>query len=113
MDNINWLDEIDVAITVCDEKGIISYMNKKSEQTFEKDGGRELIGTSLYDCHDDNAKRQIKEQMRDMKLNCYTIEKKGKKKLIYQVPCIEDEKLKGIAELSFVIPEEMPHFKRD
>ncbi len=45
--------------------------------------------------------------------NVYTIEKKGKKKLIYQAPWFLDGAFGGLVELSLEIPFEMPHFIRD
>jgi hypothetical protein len=45
--------------------------------------------------------------------NVYTIEKNGKKKIIYQTPWMDGDVCKGIVELSLEIPFEMPHFKRD
>ncbi len=51
--------------------------------------------------------------MAKQQANVYTIEKHGKKKLIYQTPWYRDGKYAGFIELSLVIPEEMPHFIRD
>jgi hypothetical protein len=45
--------------------------------------------------------------------NVYTIQKKGKKKLIYQAPWFEGGRTAGFVELSFEIPWDMPHFNRD
>jgi hypothetical protein len=44
--------------------------------------------------------------------NVYTIEKRGVKKLIYQVPWTRDGIYAGFVELSLEIPFEMPHFVR-
>jgi hypothetical protein len=45
--------------------------------------------------------------------NVYTIEKKGKKKLIYQAPWFHNGAFGGLVELSLEIPFETPHFIRD
>jgi hypothetical protein len=46
--------------------------------------------------------------------NIYTIQKKGRKKLICQVPWFQqDGSVGGLVELSIPLPEEMPHFNRD
>jgi len=37
------------------------------------------------------------------------IEKRGRKKIIYQTPWMDGEIFKGIVELSLEIPFEMPH----
>ena len=39
---MDWLKEINAAITICDKQGIIVYMNEKSEQVFKNDGGKNL-----------------------------------------------------------------------
>jgi transcriptional regulator with PAS, ATPase and Fis domain len=108
----NWIKEFPSAITVCDAEGIILEMNDKSAETLEKDGGYNLIGKSLIDCHPEPAKSKLKEMMKTQSKNVYTIEKNGKKKLIYQTPWHENGEYKGFVEISIEIPFEMPHFIR-
>jgi hypothetical protein len=45
--------------------------------------------------------------------NCYTIEKGGTKKLVFQSPWFEDGKYRGFVEISVPIPDQMPHFLRE
>jgi transcriptional regulator with PAS, ATPase and Fis domain len=110
--NFNWINGLDVAITVCDTNGIILEMNEKSCKVFEKDGGKELLGKNLYDCHPGPAKNKLEELLKNGKANVYSIEKNGVKKLIYQAPFYEDNQCKGFVEFSMEIPFEMPHFIR-
>ena len=105
--------QIPVAITVCDERGVILDMNDKAADTFAKDGGRGLIGRSLLDCHSESSQAQILRMLREQSSNCYTIEKNGVKKLIYQTPWFQDGRFAGLIEFSFVITDPMPHFVRD
>lgn len=42
-----WANEMNCAVTVCDTKGIILYMNEKACRTFAKHG--DLIGKNLFD----------------------------------------------------------------
>ena len=109
---VNWKDELSVAITVCDTNGTILEMNKKSAESFAKEGGFELIGKNLYNCHSQNSVSKINELIIEDKTNVYTIEKNGVKKLIYQSPWYENGRLKGLVELTFEIPPDMPHFIR-
>jgi hypothetical protein len=51
--------------------------------------------------------------MAERRTNVYTIQKNGKKKLIYQAPWFRDGAYAGFVELSLEIPEAMPHFNRD
>jgi transcriptional regulator with PAS, ATPase and Fis domain len=114
MENLfNYFDSLEEAITVADKDAIILYMNKKSIATFENDGGVELIGKSLYDCHNENSCQIIRDILSTGKSNSYTIEKKGKKKFIHQTPWYKNNEIAGVIEFSIVIPFEMPHFKRD
>ncbi len=108
----NWHEVIPVAFTVSDADGKICYMNNKSRATFEKSGGGELIGKELAGCHTEASNERIEEIIRSGKPNCYTIDKNGVKKMIYQVPMFDGGKYIGIAELSLELPDEIPHFIR-
>lgn len=107
-----WTKEFPTAITVCDKNGIILEMNDKAALSFEKDGGYNLIGKNLFDCHNQDSRDKINELLKDKTVNVYTIEKNGKKKLIYQAPWIENGEIKGLVEFAMEIPFEMPHFVR-
>lgn len=107
-----WIREFCGAATVCDADGVILEMNDKAARTFEKDGGRALIGKSLLDCHDGPAREKLIELLQTRATNIYTIEKNGIKKMIYQTPWFEQGEYRGFVELSLEIPFEMPHFVR-
>ena len=105
-------EEFAVAITVTDLDGRIVYMNSKSAEVNAKGGGKELIGKQVRECHNDRSKAII-EQLFQGAINVYTIEKKGVRKLIYQAPWKVDGDVKGLVELSIILPEsEMPHYIR-
>ena len=109
---MDWLKEINAAVTICDNEGIIVYMNDKSEQVFANDGGKNLIGSNLFGCHPEPALTKLKEMLADGSTNVYTIEKDGKKKIIYQSPWFNENTFAGLIEISFNIPDGMPHFVR-
>jgi transcriptional regulator with PAS, ATPase and Fis domain len=109
MENTNWADAIDVAITVCDRDGRILAMNERSKATFAKDGGGALVGRSLFDCHGAASAAQIRALIAEGRTNAYTIEKAGVRKLIYQTPWRAGGAVAGIVELSLVVPGSMPH----
>ena len=110
--NLDWALNFNSAITVCDKNGIIIYMNEKAGKTFEKWGGRELIGSSLFNCHNEHSVLAIKELIKTGSSNSYTIEKNGLKKIIHQAPWFENENCAGLVEISIEIPFEMAHFIR-
>jgi nitrogen-specific signal transduction histidine kinase len=97
---MDFIEKLDGAVIVTDADGTLTYMNEKAVRQFEKEGGSGLIGKKLSECHSERSN------------NVYTIEKKGKKKLIFQTPWISDGEFKGLVELSLEIPSDMPHFIR-
>lgn len=109
---MDWLKEINAAVTICDKQGIIVYMNEKSEQVFKSDGGKNLIGSNLFGCHPEPALTKLKEMLADGSSNVYSIEKDGNKKIIYQTPWFNENTFGGLIEISFNIPDEIPHFIR-
>jgi transcriptional regulator with PAS, ATPase and Fis domain len=107
-----WIKELPLAITVCDRDGIIIEMNDKAAITFADHGGKELIGTSVYDCHQPRSIEMIKEMLATGVPHSYTIEKAGQKKLIHQQPWFKDGKIAGVVEFSIILPQDMPHYVR-
>ena len=99
-----------VAITVCDKEGNILDMNTTSANV--NSHGQKIIGNNLFDCHPQRAAAILRDLLENEKLNAYTIEKKGVKKLIYQVPWYENGEFGGLVELSLPIPFDMPHYVR-
>ncbi|SDF21881.1 Formate-tetrahydrofolate ligase [Sporolituus thermophilus DSM 23256] len=107
-----WYKELKVAITVIDKEGKIVEMNDKACQVFEKYGGSQLIGQNVFSCHSESSRQKIARLIANQETNCYTIEKDGVKKLIYQTPWYQNGQIGGLVELSLEIPFEMPHFVR-
>jgi hypothetical protein len=112
MNEHDWTKQFPGAITVCDCKGVILEMNDKAAQVFESDGGYALIGKNVLDCHPEPARSQVEGMLDSCEKNVYTIEKNGKKKLIYQSPWFEDGQYAGFVEFALEIPFEMEHFVR-
>jgi transcriptional regulator with PAS, ATPase and Fis domain len=108
-----WVQEFPISVTVTDPEGQILEMNAKAAQTFEKDGGLKLIGQNVMSCHPEKAQVKLRDIMDNRKINVYTIEKAGVKKLVYQAPWYKDGVYSGVVELAIEIPFEMPHFIRD
>ena len=109
---VDWIKEFPGKVTVCDKQGIIIYMNDCSCQGYAKDGGAELVGKNLLDCHPEPSRSQLADMLANPRCNSYTIEKNGIKKFIYQSPWYQEGKYMGFVELSLEIPLSMPHFVR-
>ena len=106
-----WADDMNCAVTVCDRSGVIVYMNRKSQETFCKDG-QSMIGRSMIPCHNAHSQQKMHDMLEQGTSNSYTIQKNGVKKMIYQTPWRENGIVMGLVEISMVIPEEMPHYVR-
>lgn len=113
MDTNAWVKEFPGAVTVCDEKGRIIAMNGKSVEVFASDGGAALLGKNILDCHPEPTRTKVKGMLESGRSNVYTIQKNGKKKLIYQSPWYENGRYAGFVEISLEIPAVLPHFDRD
>jgi len=107
-----WFEQLPCAVTVCDTKYKILYMNDEAAEVTAEDGGRTLIGKSLLDCHPPDAQKKLREVMASGRPNVYTIEKKGVRKMIYQCHWKKRGRLGGLVELTFVLPKDIPHHVR-
>ena len=106
-----WVQAFPAAITVCDTAGIILEMNDKARDTFARAG--DMVGRSVLDCHPEPARSKLAGLLATGKSNVYTIEKNGRKKLIYQSPWYKNGQFAGLVEISLELPESLPHFVRE
>ena len=109
---MEWIEKLDGNVIVSDARGKIIYMNEKALSAYEKEGGKDLLGRDLLECHSESSRKKIMEIMTSGQKNVYTIEKRGKKKIIYQSPWFVGNIFRGIIEFSLEIPAEMPHYIR-
>ena len=109
MANHPWVTEFPGVVTLCDAEGTIIEMNDQSIDFFEEDGGASLIGTNVLDCHPEPSRSKLTHMMESGTNNIYTIEKDGKKKLVYQTPWYRDGKYAGFVEMILDIPDPIPH----
>ena len=108
-----WCDNFAGGVTVCNPEGIIIYMNSKACQIWSKDGGQKLLGKNLLDCHPQPSRDMLEQMLQKQTSNCYSIEKNGVKKLIYQSPVYDENKnYAGFVELTLELPNDMKHFIR-
>ncbi len=94
----DWVDEFPSPVTVCDVDGKIIAMNNASCSIFSKQGGIDLIGKSLFDCHSDASGRIIRKMLLNESAQTYITENKGKKRLVHQAPWYEKGKFAGLVE---------------
>ena len=113
VDHPDWITEFPAPITVCDAEGIILSMNNAALALFGDDGGEQLIGTNVLDCHPEPSRSKLLGMLKEGRENTYTIRKKGRTKLITQQPWYRDGVFAGIVEISLVLPDPLPHHDRD
>ena len=104
-----WLEEFPGAVTVCDRTGVILAMNARARAM---EPGKELIGRNLLDCHPEPARSKLAALLASGERNVYTVERAGRRKLLYQSPWYEGGAYAGLVELSLELPAELPHFVR-
>lgn len=108
----DWAETLPIGITICDAAGCIVEMNERASTIFEADGGRALVGRNVLDCHPEPARSRLTALLRGGRSNTYTIEKKGRRKLIAQLPYTRAGDFAGLVELSIELPDPMAHFTR-
>jgi PAS domain-containing protein len=108
-----WVRELPVSITVTDETGRVTEMNEAACKAFEKYGGASLLGTDVRDSHPERARAIVCELFETHRVNAYTIEKDGRRKLVYQCPWLLEGRFAGYVELTFPIPADLPHHRRE
>lgn len=103
-----WADQMDVQVTVCDMQAIIVYMNEASCANFSKYGGAKLIGQSLLDCHAPASRQKIQAMLEVPQTATSMLDKGDHRKVIHQIPWMENGKHMGIIEIAFKIPLVLP-----
>jgi transcriptional regulator with PAS, ATPase and Fis domain len=112
MSGNDWIEELRVAVTVCDLHGVVIEMNETAAAQYRKYGGKALVGKSLLDCHPEPARSKVLQLLNSGGKNTYTIEKNGIRKLIHQAPRYRNHQRCGMVELVLEIPLDTPHFVR-
>lgn len=108
MKEFEWLEGMDIAVTVCDTDGVGLYLNERAARVFKTAGGKSLVGKSLLDCHPEAARCKLMSLLKNQRPNSYIMERNGKKRLLHSVPWFKDGKFAGLVEIAMDIPDEIP-----
>ncbi len=108
MTDHEWVKEAPFVVTVCDTEGIVLAMNDRSIDLFEDDGGTDLIGTNLLECHG-SSRIKLEGMLKTQEKNTYTFEEDGKKYLSHQFAWHKDGQYAGFVEIIIEVPEIIPH----
>ncbi len=109
----NWVKEIPAEVLVCDTDGTILEMNDEAEALFEGDGGRGLLGTNVLDCHPEPSRLKLEGMLDKQTANSYFNTESGEKRFFFQSPWYKEGRYAGFVEISFGVPENIPHFIRE
>lgn len=96
----DWIDGFPGYIAVCDTEGRILEMNKRIADYFAESGGKALIGSNLYDCHNPASGQMIHELMKSQRAEVYTHEEDGVRELVLHVPWYKDDNFAGLVEIT-------------
>ena len=108
-----WVREFPAELSVCDREGVLLEMNRAAEVLFAEQGGRTLIGSTILNCHPEPDRRKLKRLLETGQSNVYISESKGCKTLVFQSPWYLVGRYAGFVEVSFEVPDDIPHFIRE
>jgi hypothetical protein len=107
-----WVRELPAEVTVCDAEGVILEMNAEAEALFAADGGAGLMSTNALDCHPQAARHKMEGLLETQAVNAYFNTENGEKRFFFQAPWYLNGEYAGFIEISFTVPEDIPHFIR-
>jgi transcriptional regulator with PAS, ATPase and Fis domain len=108
----DWVEEFRGTITICDSAGTVLELNKKSVESFRAEGGKKLLGSNLFDCHPEAARRKLNKLMKNRKTNVYTVTKGGSRKIVLQAPWYMKGRYRGFVEITIGIHAKIPNVNR-
>ena len=111
--NSLWYDTFPAEIIVCDPDGIIREMNETAIRLYQEQGGAAMIGSNVFDHHEEPARGQVKAVVAQRKLFIYTTEKDNKKKLVCISPWYQQDEYAGFVLLVLDLPAIMPNIVKD
>lgn len=104
-----WINESPDAIVVCDKEGKLIVMNEKAAKIFEPNGGKTLLGKSMFNCHPESIQPKVKALLANPRTITYTDEVNGAKQLIHMNPWYKDGAYGGMVEMILDVPLEIPN----
>jgi hypothetical protein len=91
-----WVKKFPAEVMVSDSDGIILATNNHAEALFADDGGSDLLGRNLLDCHPDPAFTKLEGMLENRSINCYFNTGHGEKSFIFQSPWYTDGRYSGL-----------------
>ncbi len=101
------LNELPGSVTICDKDGVIVSLNEQAVKQYRAQGGLELIGRSVFDCHPEPARTKVRELMAAQRQNLYFSGKEGQRKIVFQSPWYLGEEYAGFLDITIDLPPEI------
>ena len=109
----SWVREFPAEISICDREGVLLEINQAAEALFAKDGGRTLIGSNILNCHPEPDRSKLQRLLETGQTNVYLSETQGRRTFVFQSPWFLGGQYAGLVEVSFDVPDDIPHFIRE
>lgn len=103
----DWVEEFPGMVSVCDADGKILVLNNKIAEYFSSMGGKELIGTNLFDCHGKDSGEEIHQLMANKEANVYIAEENGQQELVIHSPWFTEGEFAGLVEITLPLRGEI------
>lgn len=110
---IDWVLDSPAAISVCATEGTNIALGRQSTGNFRDNGGKQLIGTSLFAYHPERANAIIRRLQRGHTANTSVVKRKEKHQLVDLGPRYCDGIFAGLTETIIELPTDMPINFRD
>ena len=99
-----WSDEVDFPVTICDRDGVIVGMNQKAIEYFKNDGGIQLLGKSLIECHPEPSRSKLLDLLANPRANTYISQSPEKNLFVHETPWFENGIYMGFVEILVTLP---------
>ena len=103
----DWVEEFPGMISVCDVDGKILVLNKQIAEYFSSTGGKNLIGSNLFDCHGQVSGGEIRHLMIQKMANVYIAEEHGEQELVIHSPWYQRGVFAGLVEITLPLKNEI------
>jgi transcriptional regulator with PAS, ATPase and Fis domain len=104
--------DLPAEVMACSKDGEILDMNAEAAILFGTDGGFSLLGANVLECHPESARVKLERMLKDQNTNAYYNTENGVTRFFYQAPWYQDGQYAGFIEISFEVPEQIPHYIR-
>jgi transcriptional regulator with PAS, ATPase and Fis domain len=106
MAGFEWLEGMNIAVTVCDTEGVGLYLNEQAAEVFKREGGKALVGKNLLDCHPEPGRAKMLALLKGQRAHTYIMKRNGRRRLLHSVPWFKEGKFAGLVEIAFDVPGE-------